>query len=141
MMIEWPGRCSHCKAQIESWSDAGFQGKRWIHKACFVEERREAQERGHEVPELKAPDERYHQLEIPMLIFVLMFHFGIGMAAIGWIFIDQGGSTTTGAILMVIGVVVPALGLAGAALNIVSRRRMELVRQELATAGGWKPGR
>ena len=141
MMIEWPGRCSHCKAPIESWSDAGFQGKRWIHKACFVESRRDAQARGRDIPELQSPDERYHQLEIPMLIFVLMFHFGIGMAVIGWIFIDPSGSTTTGAILMVIGVVVPALGLAGAALNIISRRRMELVRQELITAGGWKPGR
>jgi len=63
------------------------------------------------------------------------------MAVIGWIFFDQGGSAAVGATLLVIGPVVPALGLLGAALNIIGRRRMELVRQELLTAGGWKPGR
>ncbi len=141
MMVEWPGRCGRCRERIDSWTDAGFDDKSWVHKACFVETQREATSRGREVPQLRAPDERYHQLELPMLIFVLMFHFGIGLAVIGWIVIDQGGSQTWGAVIMALGVVVPALGLTGAAFNIVSRRRIEQMRQELMLAGGWKPGR
>ena len=75
-----------------------------------------------------------------MLGFLLMFHFGLGAAAIGWIFIDQGGSTLTGSILIAVGIIVPLIGLAGAAANVVSRRRVELVQQELNSAGGWHPG-
>jgi hypothetical protein len=74
-----------------------------------------------------------------MLAFLLMFHFGLGAAAIGWIFIDQGGSAVTGSILIAIGIIVPLIGIAGAAVNIVSRRRVELVREALESAGGWKP--
>jgi len=140
MMIEWPGRCSKCDAQIAKWTDAGFHDGKWIHKACFVEVRAEAEKQGRQLPELRAPTERRHQLEWPMLGFLLMFHFGLGAAAIGWIFIDQGGSTLTGSILIAIGIVVPLIGLAGAAANVVSRRRVELVSQELDSAGGWHPG-
>lgn len=141
MMLEWPGRCSRCHEQIASWSDAGFDDKSWVHKACFQETQKEAQARGKELRILRAPDERYHQLELPMLIFVLMFHFGIGLAVIGWIVIDQGGSQTWGAVTMALGIIIPALGLTGAAFNIISRRRIEQVRQELLLTGGWKPGR
>ena len=129
MMVEWPGRCNRCNQRIEKWADAGFDDKRWVHKACFAEAQREAQSKGRQVAELRAPDERYQQLELPMLIFVLMFHFGLGLAVIGWIVIDQGGSQTWGAVTMALGIIIPALGLAGAALNIVSRRRIEQMRQ------------
>jgi hypothetical protein len=140
-MMEWPGRCSRCKKPIENWADAGFDDHHWVHKSCFIEAQREAQAKGQQVQLLRSPDERYHQLELPMLIFVLMFHFGIGLAVMGWIIIDQGGSQTWGAVLMALGVIFPAMGLAGATFNIVSRRRIEQVRQELLLAGGWKPGR
>jgi hypothetical protein len=36
---------------------------------------------------------------------------------------------------------VPLIGVAGVIVNIVSRRRVEMVRQALEVAGGWKPGR
>jgi hypothetical protein len=140
-MMEWPGRCSRCRKPIDSWTDAGFDDKSWVHKACFLETQKEAQARGRELPVLRAPDERYHQLELPMLVFVLMFHFGLGLAVIGWIVIDQGGSQTWGAVLMALGIIIPALGLMGAAFNIISRRRIEQIHQELLLAGGWKPGR
>jgi hypothetical protein len=140
MMIEWPGRCSKCDAQIAKWTDAGFLNGKWIHKSCYVDVRAEAEKRGRQVPELREPTERRHQLEWPMMGFLLMFHFGLGAAAIGWIFIDQGGSVLTGSILIAIGIIVPLIGLAGAAANVISRRRVELVRQELESAGGWHAG-
>jgi hypothetical protein len=141
MMIEWPGRCSRCQGQIDAWTDAGFFGGKWIHKACYVEVRAEAERGGRKIDELREPTDRRHQLEWPMLGFLLMFHFGLGAAAIGWIIIDQGGSVLWGSVLIAIGLVVPLIGIAGAAVNVVSRRRVELVRQELETAGGWKPQR
>jgi hypothetical protein len=140
MMIEWPGRCSRCEAQIAAWTDAGFLNGKWIHKDCYTQLRAESEQTGRKLPELREPTERRHQLEWPMLAFLLMFHFGLGAAAIGWIFIDQGGSTLTGSILIAIGIIVPLIGIAGAAANIVSRRRVELVRQELESAGGWRAG-
>ena len=140
MMIEWPGRCSRCEAQIATWIDAGFHAGKWIHKTCYTELRAEVEKSGRRVAELREPTERRHQLEWPMLGFLLMFHFGLGSAAIGWIFIDQGGSVLTGSILIAIGIVVPLIGLAGAAANVVSRRRLELVQQELNSAGAWRPG-
>ena len=76
-----------------------------------------------------------------MLIFLLMFHFGLGAAVAGWIMIDQHQTPDIGAVLLVIGIVVPLIGVAGVALNIISRRRIELIRQALDLTGGWKPGR
>jgi hypothetical protein len=84
--------------------------------------------------------ERGRLLELPMLIFLLMFHFGLGAAVAGWIMIDQDQTPGTGAILLVIGLVVPLIGVAGVALNIISRRRIEMIRQAVDTGGGWKPG-
>ena len=138
MMIEWPGRCSRCRAQIAAWNDAGFHNGKWIHKTCYLVLREEALKQGRILPELREPTERRHQLEWPMLAFLLMFHFGLGAAAIGWILIDQGGSVLTGSILIAVGLIVPLIGIAGAALNVISRRRLEMVRQELEMAGGWK---
>jgi hypothetical protein len=141
MMVEWPGRCRRCGEQIEDWADAGLHGNRWLHKACFVETRNEAIRRGETPPELRSPEERGRLLEWPMLAFLLMFHFGLGAAIAGWLMIDQGQSQSVGASLMVAGIVVPLVGVAGVVVNIVSRRRIEMVRQALELAGGWKPGR
>jgi hypothetical protein len=141
MMVEWPGRCSSCDEQIEDWSDAGLHERRWIHKACYSERWQQAQARGAAPPELQSPIDRGKLLELPMLIFLLMFHFGLGVAVAGWIMIDQDQTPDIGALLMLIGVVVPLIGVAGVALNIISRRRIELVRQAVDARGGWKPGR
>jgi len=139
-MVEWPGRCSRCKEVILDWTDAGLYDKRWIHKSCFSESWLEANARGVELASLRDPTARSAQLEWPMLLFLLMFHFGLGIAVIGWLMVSQF-DYASGNPILVIGIVTPVIGIAGAALNIVSRRRIELIRQALDLQGGWKPGR
>jgi len=140
VIFEWPGRCSSCGEQIEDWAGAGLLNKRWIHKTCYTRHWNEARSRGEPPPELQSPVERGRLLELPMLIFLLMFHFGLGAAVAGWIMIDQDQTPGTGAILLAIGVIVPLIGVAGVALNILSRRRIEMVRHAVDLGGGWKPG-
>jgi hypothetical protein len=140
-MVEWPGRCRSCGKEITDWAEAGLYGKHWVHRACYAAYWNKARESGHEAPDLRSPLERSTTLELPMLIFLLMFHFGLGGAVAGWIMIDQDQSQTLGAALLVVGIVVPLIGLAGVAVNVISRRRIELVRQALDLQGGWKPGR
>ena len=140
MMVEWPGRCSGCNQPIENWSDAGMLDKRWIHKACYTQRWNQAHARGQTPPELQSPIDRGRFLELPMLIFLLMFHFGLGAAVAGWIMIDQHQTPDVGAALLVIGLIVPLIGVGGVALNIISRRRIELIRQAIDLQGGWKPG-
>jgi hypothetical protein len=141
MMLEWPGRCASCGEHIADWSDAGLYDKSWVHKACYLDAWRDARDHGIELIPLRPPNERGSQLELPMLIFLLMFHFGLGAAVAGWIMLTQHSSATTATILLVIGIVVPLIGVAGVVLNVVSRRRVELIRQALDLQGGWKPGR
>jgi hypothetical protein len=141
MMVEWPGRCSSCKQEITNWSDAGLHSGRWIHKVCFADHWNQAHDAGKTPPDLQPPTERGRLLEFPMLVFLLMFHFGLGAAVAGWIMLDQDQSQTTAIALLVTGIVVPLIGLAGVAVNILSRRRIELVRQDLELQGGWKPER
>ena len=141
-MIEWPARCAGCGASIEDWSDAGLLRGSWLHKSCWGETYRNAQSTGRELPELKSPVERSSQLELPMMIFLMMFHFGLAAAVAGWFLLTQTNeSRDAGFALVAGGIVVPLIGAAGAAANIVSRRRIELIRQELDLRGGWKPGR
>jgi hypothetical protein len=140
-MVEWPGRCYSCGQEITDWNDAGLSEGRWIHKACYSVRLAEAQSEGVTLEDLRSPAERQRQLELPMLFFLLLFHFGLGAAVAGWIMIDQDQSHTIGAILIAIGIITPLIGIGGVAVNIISRRRIELIRQELDTAGGWRPGR
>ena len=140
VMVEWPGRCSSCGEPIEDWSGAGLLDRRWIHKTCYTRSWNEAHARGRPPPELQSPVERGRLLELPMLIFLMMFHFGLGAAVAGWIMIDQDQSPATGAALLVVGIVVPLIGIAGVTLNILSRRRIQMVQQAVDLAGGWKPG-
>ena len=137
--MEWPGRCGLCKQPIADWGDAGYHGSRWVHKACWTESLLKSG-RG-ELSALLSPVERRRQLELPMLIFMLLFHFGLGGAVAGWILFAQGYDEATGIVVFTIGLVAGLIGVAGAAVNIVNRRRIELIRQELETQGGWKPGR
>ena len=154
-MIEWPGVCARCGDEITDWTDAGLLGKRWLHKACWSEEFRKGAASGAEPPPLRSPVDRASNLELPMLAFLLMFHFGLGAAIAGWIMLTQGrgfGSVPSWAFfisdaktfataLLIFGLVVPVIGLTGVALNILSRHRIEIIRQELDLHGGWKPGR
>jgi hypothetical protein len=137
VMVEWPGRCAQCDKEIANWSDAGLLNRRWVHKSCYVQ----ARTTGDSLPELRSPAERGSHLEMPMLIFLLMFHFGLGAAVAGWIMLDQDKSTSLAVALLVVGIVIPVVGLAGVAVNIISRRRIELIRQDLDAVGGWRPGR
>jgi hypothetical protein len=140
VIFEWPGRCSSCGESIEDWSGAGLFDKRWVHKACYTRQWNEAHSRGETPPELQSPVERGRLLELPMLIFLLMFHFGLGGLVAGWIMLDQDQTPHIGTILVAIGIIVPLIGIAGVALNILSRRRVQMVEQALDLAGGWKPG-
>ena len=141
-MIEWPARCSHCKEVIADWSATGFVDGGWIHKSCWAEMRLPAISDGGELSALRSPVERSRQLELPMLVFLLLFHFGLGAAIAGWLMLTQTYSDATAAIIvLLIGIVTPLVGVAGVAANIVSRRRIELIRQALDAGGGWKPGR
>jgi len=140
LMIEWPGRCSSCGKEIEDWSGAGLLDNHWIHKSCYRQRWNEGHSRGETPPELQSPVDRGKQLELPMLIFLLMFHFGLGALVAGWVMLDQDQTPQTGTILVIIGLVVPLVGIAGVALNIISRRRIQLVQQAVDLIGGWKPG-
>ncbi len=142
MMVEWPGRCSRCHEAIDEWSDAGLYDNRWIHKACFAESWQESRAKGVELAPLRAPTDRGSVLELPMLVFLLMFHFGLGALVAGWITLTQGGAAhQTGTVLVVVGLVTPLIGVAGVTVNILSRHRIELIRRSLDLQGGWKPGR
>ena len=142
MMLEWPGRCSQCKEAITNWTEAGFYAGRWIHKTCWTESHLRLVGDPSDLPALRSPVERSRQLELPMLFFLLMFHFGLAAAIAGWLMLTQTTNhATTGSIVLAIGIVTPLIGVAGAAVNVVSRRRIELIRQTLETQGGWKPGR
>ena len=144
VMLEWPGRCGSCGLRIEDWSEAGLDDRHWVHKTCYATTTADATKRGVDLPPLRSPLERSRQLDWPMLFFVLQFHFGIGIAFIGWIMLTQDTQTSTdsiGAILLAVGLVMPLIGIAGGAMNIMGRRRIELVRQALELRGGWKPSR
>jgi hypothetical protein len=139
--MEWPGRCSLCKQPIGDWRDAGYHSARWVHKACWTETLLRASGGQAELPLLQSPLERRRDLELPMVIYMLLFHFGLGAAVAGWILFAQGYDEGTGIIVFPLGLIAGLIGVAGAAVNIVSRRRIELIREELETQGGWKPGR
>ena len=140
--MEWPGRCSRCKEFITDWADAGYFDGRWIHKACWNEIQM-SRPNGHAATvELGSPVERGRALEWPMMFFLLLFHFGLGAAIAGWLMLTQVNSNeTTALIVFTAGIITPLIGVVGCALNIVSRRRIELIRQTLDLQGGWKPGR
>jgi hypothetical protein len=140
MTMEWPGRCHRCKEVILDWAEAGVFDGRWVHKACYSEDWAAARARGVEIEPLRDPTVRSSQLEWPMLLFLLLFHFGLGFAVIGWLMISQFDDSRGNPILLA-GIITPLIGIIGVALNIVSRRRIELIRQALELQGGWKPGR
>ena len=139
--MEWPGRCHACKETIDDWANAGFYDGRWFHKSCWTEALLRSGAQEAELPTLRSPVERARQLELPMLISLLLFHFGLGGAVAGWILFTQGYDAETGYIVFPIGLAATLIGLAGAVVNVVSRRRIELIRRSLDGQGGWKPGR
>jgi hypothetical protein len=138
--LQWPGRCRHCREVILDWNDAGLLDGAWLHKACYMQLWQQSNQRGGELAPLRAPTERSSELEWPMLFFLLLFHFGLGFAVFGWILVSQFDDPT-GNWILAAGLITPLIGIIGCALNIISRRRIELIRQALDMQGGWKPGR
>lgn len=137
--MEWPARCSKCKQPIEDWNAAGYDGGHWVHKDCWVKEGGSAAARP--LSTLASPLERLRELELPMFLYILLFHFGTGAAVTGWILFAQGYDEHVGSIVFPLGMIASLLGVVGVWLNIVSRRRIELIRRTLDVEGGWKPGR
>ena len=142
MILEWPGRCSECRQTIDDWSDAGLYAGRWIHKDCFNRRFASSRDAGGELAGLSSPLDRRTQLELPMIVFMLMFHFGLGGAVAGWVMLTQGQNVPDGSgFVLGLSLVAGLIGAVGAALNIVSRRRIETIRLELDAGGGWKATR
>jgi hypothetical protein len=141
-MIAWPAHCARCRAEIEDWADVGLYEAGFLHKRCWTELYGAAQSSGKPMPALRSPLDRTAQLEAPMFLFLMMFHFGLAAAVAGWFVLTQTDeSQHTGVILLIVGLIVPLIGAAGCAVNILSRRRIELIRHQLDLQGGWKPGR
>jgi hypothetical protein len=44
-------------------------------------------------------------------------------------------------LVFALGMIAGLIGMAGIAVNIMSRRHIEAIRQSLDAVGGWKPGR
>jgi hypothetical protein len=141
-MIAWPACCSRCEEPIEDWGAAGSYQGGFMHKRCWSELNGEAHAKGRRLPELRSPLEKGSQLEGPMFVFLMMFHFGLATAVAGWFLLTQTDQDRTlGLAVLIPGLIVPLIGAAGAAINILSRRRIELIRHQLDLSGGWKPGR
>jgi len=137
LILTLPARCDHCDKPIAEWSGAGMVQSRWLHKSCWRELQR-SQARSGDAIALRAPTERSGELELPMMISLLMFHFGLAAAVAGWLLLARDYAFS-GSITLAIGLVTPLVGAGGIVLNVISRRRFELIRQEIEAAGGWKP--
>ena len=136
--MAWPPKCSDCGERITNWSACGIYEGRWLHKSCWAGRWQEARQGGRELAALRSPAENTSILEAPMFLFILMFHFGTATALMGWILLTQD-SNTAGPITLAIGVAASLVGGVGAFANLVSRRRLEMIRRELELQGGWTP--
>ncbi len=90
-----------------------------------------------EVRLLLSPVERVKQLEMPMIVSMLLFHFGLGAALAGFALLAEQ-YTYSGMLLTVLGVVCPVLGGLGIIGNLEGRRRIEGIRRALEHRGGWQ---
>jgi hypothetical protein len=79
---------------------------------------------------------------MPMIVFLLLFHFGLGGAVVGWVLLTQTADPgTSDAVVFALGAIAGLIGAAGIAVNVMGRRHIESIRQALETVGGWRPGR
>jgi hypothetical protein len=97
---------------------------------------REERERGVDLPVLTSPAGRQPR-ESSVLLFALMFHFGLGLALIGWVLITQEASEVTGVILLAVGIVAPILGVLGMVWAVMRRREYEEVMGEVTADEPW----
>src|SRR5688572_26247314 len=136
MVTNKTAKCRHCGEVISDWQDAGSYGGQWIHKTCWSEIFQESQIKGIEISAIRSPVEVASKLEAPMMISLLMFHFGFALLFIGWYVLTQN-SDDSGILLLALGLIIPVVGAAGIVYNIAGRRRIELIRQNLDAGGGW----
>jgi hypothetical protein len=64
-----------------------------------------------------------------------MFHFGLGLALIGWVLLTQESSTTAGIICLAIGLITPLIGVVGIVHSVYRRKQYEGVLAEVRAAG------
>lgn len=128
--------CDHCGQAIEDFAQSGRLGGKWLHKSCWLELWRHEREQGVDLPVLTSPLEASPG-ESRVLLFALMFHFGLGLLLIGWVLLTQEHSTTAGVICLAIGLVAPLIGAAGIAYSVYRRRQYEGVLAEVGGAAGW----
>ncbi|MPZ22691.1 MAG: hypothetical protein GEU28_03930 [Dehalococcoidia bacterium] len=128
--------CHRCSQPIEDYSLAGRLGKQWLHKDCWLAMWREERVRGVDLPVLTSPLAAPPR-EMSVMVFALMFHFGIALAMIAWVFITQEDDTGTGLAFLVPGVLIPMAGVLGLALSVYRRRNFEVMLHDLGRPGVW----
>jgi hypothetical protein len=126
--------CDHCGEIIADFNEAGRLGRKWLHKSCWLEIWREQRERGIDLPLLTSPLAPAPG-ESRVLLFALMFHFGLGLALIGWVLLTQESSTTAGIICLAIGLITPLIGVVGIVHSVYRRKQYEGVLAEVRAAG------
>lgn len=136
-MVRWPPRCRECGRPIDDWGEAGRLREGWLHKGCWLELSRREQARGREPSILRTPLEDQSR-ELGVFVYALLFHFGIGLALMGWVLLaqEQPGS---GLVLLVLGLVFPVVGAAGVVVSVLKLRRAQAIRRELERGGPWTP--
>lgn len=134
-LFQWPPKCKVCGAQISRWTDAGVSHGNWLHKRCWLEV---AGPPARDTEPLTSPLDALRG-GLPMIVFLLLFHFGGGAAVMGWFMISRFDNESSGLTFLVAGLTSFFIGLGGFALEILLRTRAESVRQQLEGAGGWQP--
>lgn len=135
-LLKWPPSCSTCDEPIAEWMSAGYDAGRWMHRKCWLDS--PSSETRADGASLSSPLEGVRH-GLPMILFLLLFHFGGGAAIMGWFMLTQFEGQSSALIVLLAGVVGFLLGLGGFAVEVVMRRRAELIRQELERQGGWQP--
>ena len=128
--------CDRCGETIADFNEAGRLSRRWLHKSCWLEIWREEREKGVDLPLLTSPLGSAPG-ESRVLLFALMFHFGLGLALIGWVLLTQENSTTAGLTCLAIGFIAPLIGVVGIAHAVYRRKQYEGVLAEVQSPAGW----
>lgn len=73
------------------------------------------------------------------MAFALMFHFGIGLALIGWVLLTQEQTQIAGLIILAVGAIAPVVGVLGIVYSVYRRKRYESVIAEVGGERSWTP--
>lgn len=136
-MTRWPPLCDECGLPIDDWRGAGRLRSGWLHKGCWVELCRRERVHGREAAILGSPLED-HGRELGILLYALMFHFGVGSAIMGWVLLAQE-EASAGLAMLIVGLVLPVAGAAGVVLRVLKLCRSQAIRRELERGEPWTP--